>query len=87
MFGQEIFVCGFEWWWVVPIVMIILCIFVMRRGKGFMMCCPPFRNTIDKRPIEPSDSARDILDKRYALGEISKEEYEEKRKDIAQTKG
>jgi uncharacterized membrane protein len=33
-------------------------------------------------PQSNSDSAREILDKRYALGEISKEEYEEKRKDI-----
>lgn len=84
MSGQEILVCGFEWWWVVPIVMIILCVFAMRGRKGFMMCCPPSRSTTDNRPIELSDSAKDILDKRYALGEISKEEYEEKRKDIAQ---
>jgi uncharacterized membrane protein len=37
--------------------------------------------------LDPSDSARDILDKRYVLGEISKEEYQEKRKDIGQTDG
>jgi uncharacterized membrane protein len=28
-------------------------------------------------------SAREILDKRYARGEIGKEEYEQKRKDIS----
>jgi uncharacterized membrane protein len=31
-----------------------------------------------------SESAREILDKRYALGEISKEEYEEKKRAISQ---
>jgi uncharacterized membrane protein len=32
----------------------------------------------------PQDSALDILQKRYARGEISKEEFEERRKDLAQ---
>lgn len=32
--------------------------------------------------IDASDSAMEILDKRYALGEISKEEYEEKKNAI-----
>jgi len=31
-----------------------------------------------------TESAREILDKRYAAGEISKEEYEEKKKHISQ---
>jgi uncharacterized membrane protein len=37
--------------------------------------------------LAPSDSAREILDKRYVLGEISKEEYQEKRKELGQTDG
>jgi uncharacterized membrane protein len=31
-----------------------------------------------------SESAREILDKRYVLGEISKEVYEEKKRDMSQ---
>ena len=33
--------------------------------------------------ISTSDSATDILDKRYASGEIEKEEYEEKKETYA----
>jgi uncharacterized membrane protein len=43
-----------------------------------------YRSATTTPAIAPSDSAREILDKRYALGEINKEEYEEKRKDIDQ---
>lgn len=30
----------------------------------------------------PTDTVRDILDKRYALGEIGRAEYEEKKRDL-----
>jgi len=35
-----------------------------------------------KKPSVLDDSALEILDKRYASGEVSKEEYDEKKRDI-----
>jgi uncharacterized membrane protein len=55
--------------------MMILC-FIMMRGHGG---CFAGRS----RSRHVAESAREILDKRYALGEIGKEEYEEKKRDIS----
>jgi len=72
-----------DWWWIFPIAMMVLC-FLMMRGR---MCCTTGRHdsqdSTELRQSASSESARDILDKRYALSEISKEEYEEKKKDIS----
>ena len=73
---------GFQWWWILPVAMIVLCFFMMRGRASCMMSWPSSRGAGGPPVITSSDSAKEILDKRYALGEISKEEYEEKRKDI-----
>ena len=66
---------GFGYWWIIPLVMIILCILFARwsRSRGMYGCCPPsgFR-----------ESSLEILNKRYAKGEIDQGEYEEKKKTI-----
>lgn len=67
---------GFHWWWLIPIAMIILCFIMMRGHRGCFAGRPRSRHV--------AESAREILDKRYALGDISKEEYEEKKRHISQ---
>jgi uncharacterized membrane protein len=61
--------------------MMILCFFMMRGRRGFRMCCFGPRD-IDNEQSRKSATAIDILDKRYASGEIDKEEYEEKRRTL-----
>jgi len=67
---------GFHWWWILPIAMMVLCFIMMRRHRGGM--------TGWSRSRHVAESAREILDKRYASGEISREEYEVKKRDISQ---
>lgn len=84
MTEYEVFFAGFQWWWIFPIAMIVLCFFMMRGRMGCMTGWSTYRTSTSSPAVSPSDSARDILDKRYALGDINKEEYEEKRKDLDQ---
>jgi len=67
---------GFHWGWLIPVAMMVLC-FLMMRGRGGCM-------VRRYRSPHAGESAREILDKRYALGEIGKEEYEEKKRAINQ---
>jgi putative membrane protein len=83
MWAYDGFCCGFGWW-VIPIaiiVMMALCFFMMRGRMGCMTRGPSFRAR-DQFERPSPESAREILDKRYARGEIGKEEYEQKKKDI-----
>ncbi len=70
-----------QWWWLCPLFMIvffILCGAAARRGRR-ALCCPPFRRwSLHEDP-------NNILDRRYASGDISREEYETKRRDIRRT--
>lgn len=81
---------AFGWWWIIPLVMILFCAFMMIMMRKRMPCGMgmvrgmPGPATGDETPsIAPTDSADEILDKRYALGEISREEYNQKKADLA----
>ena len=82
MFGSEL-TCG-SFWWIVPIVMMILCIFMMK-GRRWSMMCGCDRRDIDRHKTRGSDSAIEILHKRYASGEINKDEYEEKKRTLTKS--
>ncbi len=74
-------------WWIFPLVMIgmmVLCFFMMRGRIGAMMCRPGFCNP-GIHSEDALDSALDALNKRYARGEINKDEYEEKKRAITGT--
>lgn len=76
MSGQE-FSC-FHYWWVFPLAMIVLCLLMMRFRRGSGLCgCYSWRRSASG--ISESDSAEEILDKRYAIGELDDREYEAKR--------
>lgn len=81
MFGSE-FHC-YTLWWIFPLLMIILCVFMMKGRMGAMMCRPGSHSKDSHREDDSSASALDLLNKRYAQGEIDKEEYEEKRSVMA----
>jgi uncharacterized membrane protein len=80
MYGSELNV--FSFWWIFPLLMMALCFFLMRGRWHSMMCCPGTRGG-DRQPTKGGESAVDILDRRYASGEIDKAEYEEKKQTIA----
>ena len=76
---------GSQFWWICPLMMLfmlaffVVLFFVFRRDRGHWR--PPWRSMSEHRDVTP-ESALDILNKRYARGEIEKEEYEEKKATI-----
>jgi uncharacterized membrane protein len=80
MFGYEFF---YSYWWVFPLTMIIFCIFFMRRGCSKMMhgCCS---HAGDVSHNSKGESGQEILDRRFAQGEINEDEYDEKKRKLAQ---
>jgi len=76
------------WWpwggmWLFPLVMIVIMLifFFMFLGRGG--CRPPWRGHNEfHREEGDSETALEVLKKRYAKGEINKEEFDQIKKDI-----
>ena len=79
--GSEHF--GFGGWWIFPVICMIVMFFffMMFRRGGFR---PPWEQNSDIHHTESkgSGTAIDILKKRYAKGEITKEEFDQMKKDL-----
>jgi len=56
-------------WWVILVVGIVLLVRLLRREP--------------QAGAPPAETALDVLKKRYARGEIGKDEFEQKKRDIA----
>lgn len=79
--GPEYFWMGGMW--IFPIIMIVLMMIVVYLMFGRGNFRPPWYGSDQYHgTMKDSESALDILKKRYAKGEIKKEEFEQMKKEI-----
>ncbi len=69
-FGMGWMLLGFVFWIFIVACAVLLVLWIIgKSGRG--------------RQVQAEDSAMDILNKRYARGEITREQYEDMKKDIS----
>jgi len=63
---------GMGWWWIIGLIIVIAVVWMVIKTMN--------QNTVSSQSTEKS--ALDILKERYAKGEIDKQEFEERKKDL-----
>ncbi len=63
---------GMGWWWIIGLIIVVAVVWMLIKSM----------NTNSRSYMPSGKSALDILKERYARGEIDKEEFEERRKDL-----
>ena len=66
------------YWWVFPLAMMLFCFFSMKRNCGKTICKFGAHN-------DCGESATEILNNRYAKGDIDQREYKEKIRTLIET--
>lgn len=65
----------FSLMWIFPLIFLAVMLLFLSRGAGWPMLG-------GRKRRDSEESAREILDRRYAKGEIGQEEYQRMRKDL-----
>ena len=63
---------GMGWWWIIGLIFVTVIIWAVVRST----------NQNNSHNVVKNNQALDILNERYASGEIDKEEYEMKKRDL-----
>jgi len=64
---------GMGWWWIIGVIIVVIVVWVVVKGMN------QNNQSANQRT---GKTAMDILKERYARGEIDKEEFEERKKDL-----
>ena len=65
----------FPWMWIFPLIFLVVLLLFLFRGMGWPGCG-------HRRARDREESAREILNRRYARGELTREQYQQMKKDL-----
>ena len=63
---------GMGWWWIIGLIIVVAIVWMVVKSM----------NTNSRGNLPSGKSALDILKERYAKGDINKEEFEKRMKDL-----